>query len=89
LRSEGHYISAILFKRGKVYNSLATRYPRFIALIQRFIDNNQCPFCRKQFSTKFALYKHLKQSSCGTALYKIVELLAEKVDEDQLLRWVA
>lgn len=88
LRSEGHYLAAILFKRGKLYDALEMRYPRFMKLLRRFIDSNQCPFCRRQFATKFALYKHLKQSACGAALYKIVDLLAERVDEDQLLRWV-
>jgi len=89
LRGEGHYVSALLHQRGRLYDVLAKRYPNVVARIRSYIEQNTCPFCRKRFATKYALYKHLSSTGCGQALHRLIELLAERVDEEELLRWIS
>jgi len=87
VKSESAYISAILDRRGPVYEKLKRKYPRLLEYIEERIRNYECPFCRRGFKAKFALFKHLLHSSpCSKLLLLLVERLRENADEEELLR---
>jgi len=86
MRSYSMYANAILKRRGWVYRLLASRYPRLIADINRYVDDLTCPFCKSKFKTRYALYKHLNSSGvCSKILERLVELIRDKVNEEEML----
>lgn len=87
VKSESAYISAILDRRGPVYEKLRKRYPRLLGYIEERVRRYECPFCKRVFKAKFALYRHLMYSSpCSKLLLLLVDKLRENADEEELLR---
>jgi hypothetical protein len=85
VKSDGMYRSALLFKRGPLYESLRKRYPRFVEFFEKCTSEGVCPFCKRKFS-RFALYRHLSRNpSCARSLTVLFDYLRRHVDEDVLL----
>ena len=86
-RSYGMYLSAIFRHKGSVYRSLKKRYPKIMDYIEKCIAENRCPFCKRVFSKKFGLYKHLfGNTECHYALDLLISLLKNKEKEEEICR---
>jgi len=89
VKSESAYISALLERRGSLYEKLRKRYPRLVSYFEEKLNQYECPFCRRRFKTKYALFKHLLHSSpCSKLLLVLVEKLRSNEEEKEVLRVV-
>jgi len=86
LRSAGMYKSALLKHKSKLREALEKRYPELMKLLDKYLGRNQCPFCKKRFKAKYALFKHLQASRCGAILQVLYRKIREKAPEKEILK---
>jgi len=83
------YLSALLRKKGKLYESLRNRYPELLKHLEKRLKERKCPFCGRKFKTKYALFKHLYKSSCALSLISLIDYIKKGEKEKELLRVLA
>jgi len=87
--SESYYYAIVLDPEHPNFDLLRKRYPTVMRFIEELIKDNTCPFCKKRFKTRYALYNHIKSSKrCSMVLRTLIEKLMERAEEDELLLYV-
>lgn len=89
ITSEAKYVHSIFNRRGPVYQTLKKRYPRLLARIEKAIEERRCPLCGRKFKRLYALQHHLVSGPCSRAFYTLINFLMDRVDEEEVLRWLA
>lgn len=88
MRSRAHqiYLWAVLDRSGKLWESLKRRYPRFAWRIESSLSQMKCPVCGRTVKPWFVMVRHLTEGKCGYILGTVVEALARKAGEEELLK---